>query len=124
MNTPKEIAEAAVRALDGKNAHDLRLLRTTDVTVLADYFVICTAASTTQIKTLADAAEAALEAMGETKLHREGYRSGSWVLLDFGCVVIHLFMEEARQFYNLERLWADAEEIDITHLVEPDGSVK
>ena len=117
MMTPKEIAEIAVKALDAKNAHDLKLLRTTDVTVLADYFVICTAASTTQIKTLADATEAALEAAGETKLHREGYRSGSWVLLDFGCVVIHLFMDEARQFYNLERLWADAEEVDISGLI-------
>lgn len=119
MMTPKEIAEIAVKALDAKNAHDLKLLRTTDVTVLADYFVICTASSSTQIKTLADAVEAALEAAGETKLHREGYRGGSWVLLDFGCVVIHLFMEEARQFYNLERLWADAEEIDISGLLEP-----
>lgn len=118
MLTPKEIAETAVRALDAKNAHDLKLLRTTDVTVLADYFVIATAASTTQIKTLADAAEAALEAVGETKKHREGYRGGSWVLLDFGCVVVHLFMEEARQFYNLERLWADAEEIDISALLD------
>ena len=119
MLTPKEIAEAAVRALDAKNARELKLLRTTDVTVLADYFVICTAASTTQIKTLADACEAALEAVGETKLHREGYRNGSWVLLDFGCVVIHLFMEEARQFYNLERLWSDAEEIDVSGLLGP-----
>ena len=119
MMTPREIAETAVKALDAKNAHDLKLLRTTDVTVLADYFVICTAGSTTQIKTLADAAEAALEAAGEEKLHREGYRSGSWVLLDFGCVVIHLFMEEARQFYNLERLWADAEEVDMSGLLGP-----
>ena len=117
MKTPREIAEAAVIALDGKNAHDIKLLRTSDVTVLADYFVICTATSTTQIKTLADATEAALEELGENKIHREGYRSGSWVLLDFGCVVIHLFMEEARQFYNLERLWADAEEIDISGIL-------
>ena len=121
MNTPREIAEAAVRALDGKKAQDIRLLKTTDVTVLADYFVICTAASTTQIKTLADAVEAALEALGEEKLHREGYRSGSWVLLDFGCVVVHLFMEEARAFYNLERLWADAEEIDLAGVLGEDS---
>ena len=121
MITAKEIAEAAVKALDSKNAHDIKLLRTTDVTVLADYFVICTATSTTQIKTLADATEAALEELGENKLHREGYRSGSWVLLDFGCVVVHLFMEEARQFYNLERLWADAEEIDLSALLGPDA---
>ena len=117
--TPKELAEAAVRALDGKNARDIRLLRTTDVTVLADYFVICTATSTTQIKTLADAAEEAMERCGEPKLHREGYRGGSWVLLDFGSVVVHLFMEEARRFYNLERLWADAEEIDLVPILTP-----
>ena len=121
MMTPKEIAEAAVKALDSKNAHDIKLLRTSDVTVLADYFVICTATSTTQIKTLADATEAALEELGENKIHREGYRSGSWVLLDFGCVVVHLFMEEARQFYNLERLWADADEIDLSALLGPDA---
>ena len=118
MMTPKEIAEQIVKTLDGKKAHDLKLLRTTDVTVLADYFVICTATSTTQIKTLADEVEAVMESKGETKLHREGYRSGGWVLIDFGCVVVHIFMEEARQFYNLERLWADAEEIDIAPLLE------
>ena len=117
MMTPKEIAEQIVRTLDGKMAHDLKLLRTTDVTVLADYFVICTATSTTQIKTLADEVEAVMEAKGETKLHREGYRSGGWVLIDFGCVVVHIFMEEARQFYNLERHWADAEEIDISTII-------
>lgn len=119
MMTPKEQAEIVVKTLDDKRGRNIKLLRTADVTVLADYFVICTATSTTQIKTLADAVEAALEARGETKLHREGYRSGSWVLLDFGCVVAHLFMEEARQFYNLERLWADAEEIDISALLSP-----
>ena len=121
MMTPKEIAEQIVKTLDGKMAHDLKLLRTTDVTVLADYFVICTATSTTQIKTLADEVEAVMEAKGEAKLHREGYRSGGWVLIDFGCVVVHIFMEEARQFYNLERLWADAEEIDLTELLRPEA---
>lgn len=120
MMTPKEIAELIVKTLDGKKARDIKLLRTTDVTVLADYFVICTANSTTQIKTLADETEHVLETNGEFKLHREGYRSGGWVLLDYGCVVVHLFMDETRKFYNLERLWADAEEIDISSLVEPD----
>lgn len=117
--TPKEIAELIIQTLDSKKAEDMKLLRTTDVTVLADYFVICTARSTTQIKTLADEVEAVLEAHGEQKLHREGYRSGGWVLLDYGCVVVHLFMEEARKFYNLERLWADAEEIDLSALLGP-----
>ena len=119
MMTPKEMAELAVKTLDSKKAHDIRLLRTTDVTVLADYFVICTATSTTQIKTLADEVEAALEAVGENPLHREGHRDGGWVLIDFGCVVVHLFMDEARKFYNLERLWADAEEVDTSALLGP-----
>ena len=119
MMTPKEMAETIVKTLDGKKAHDIRLLRTADVTVIADYFVICTATSTTQIKTLADETEHALEEMGEVKLHREGYRSGGWVLLDYGCVVVHLFMDETRKFYNLERLWADAEEVDISSLLAP-----
>ena len=117
--TPTQIAELIVTALDDKKAKNIKLLKTAKVTSLADYFVICSASSTTQIKTLADATEAALEELGENKLHREGYRSGSWVLLDFGCVVIHLFMDEARQFYNLERLWADAEEIDVSALLGP-----
>ena len=120
MMTPKEIAELIVKTLDGKKARDIKLLRTADVTVLADYFVICTANSTTHIKTLADETEHVLEMHGETKLHREGYRSGGWVLLDYGCVVVHLFMDETRKFYNLERLWADAEEVDISGLIEPD----
>ena len=63
---------------------------------------------------------AALEELGENKIHREGHRSGTWVLLDFGCVVVHLFMEEARQFYNLERLWADAEEIPLDGILTAD----
>ena len=117
MMTPKEMAELIVKTLDSKMARDMKLLRVTDVTVLADYFVICTANSTTQIKTLADEVEAVVEAQGENKLHREGYRGGGWVLIDFGCVVVHLFMEEAREFYKLERLWADAEEIDISGIV-------
>ena len=120
MMTPREIAELTVKTLDGKKARDIKLLHTTDVTVLADYFVICTAGSTTQIKTLADEVERAIEEAGEQVMHREGYRSGGWVLIDLGCVVVHLFMEEMRSFYNLERLWADAEEIDIAPLVQPE----
>ncbi len=119
MMTPKEMAELAVKALDDKKAHEIKLLHTTDVTVLADYFVICTATSATQIKALADEVEHALELAGETAHHREGYRSGGWVLIDFGCVVVHLFMDEMRKFYNLERLWADAEEVDISALISP-----
>ena len=115
--TPYEIAGYAVSALDNKKAQDIKLLRTTDVTVLADYFVICTASSTTQIKTLSDEVERVLKEKGEDPLRREGYRSGGWVLIDFGCVIVHLFLQEARDFYTLERLWGDAESVDISKMI-------
>ena len=112
--TPYELAQVAVKALDARRAKEIRMLKTTDVTTLADYFVICTAGSSTHVKTLTDAVEAAADDVGEPVLRREGHRSGSWVLLDYGCVIVHVFQDEARKFYDLERLWSDAEVIDIT----------
>jgi len=113
MLTPKETANMIVNALDDKKAQDITLLKTTEITILADYFVICTAGSTTQLKALSDEVEKALKDSGETLLRREGHRVSDWVLIDFGSVVVHLFLQEAREFYSLERLWADAEEIDL-----------
>ena len=112
------MAEIVVRALDDKKAENIKLLKTREVTVLADYFVICTANSTTQIKTLSDAVEKAVEERGEHALRREGFRNGGWVLVDFGCVVVHIFMDEVRKFYALEHLWSDAEDVDIGAIVE------
>lgn len=119
MLTPAQVAEQVVLALDEKKAREIKLLKTAKVTTLADYFVICTANSTTQIKTLSDAVEKALTDAGEPALRREGYRAGGWVLIDFGCVVVHLFMDEIRKFYDLERLWSDAEEVDLSSLLSP-----
>ena len=124
MLTPMEIAETVVKSLDSKKALDIVLLKTTDVTILADYFVICTANSTTQVKTLSDEVEKALKDKGETLRRREGHRSGGWILLDFACVIVHLFLQEAREFYTLERLWGDAENIDLNDLLNNKGSVK
>ena len=114
MLTPKEIADITIRALDNKKAQEIKLLRTYDVTILADYFIICTASSTTHMKTLSDEVEKALKKVGEAPLRIEGHRNGGWVLLDFACVIVHLFLKDAREFYTLERLWSDAEDIDIT----------
>lgn len=112
-----------VKALDSKRGNDIKVLKTEDITVLADYFVICTANSTTQIKTLSDEVQHALELKGELPHHTEGFRSGGWVLLDYSCVIVHIFLEETRDFYSLERLWSDAAEIDITPMLvkEPDN---
>ena len=112
MLTSLEMAELAVKALDSKKAKDIKVLETRDVTVLADYFIVCTAGSTTQIKTLTDEVHKVLEANGEPPLRTEGYRRGGWVLIDFGCVVVHIFLKDIREFYALERLWRDAREVD------------
>lgn len=111
--TTKEIALCAAKALDEKKGMGIRLLEVTDVTTLAEYFLICTGTSNTHINTLCDAVEAAVEQTGEPLLHREGHRSGTWVLLDFGALVVHVFTEETRQFYDLERLWNDATPIPL-----------
>ena len=117
MLTPKEIAYEATRALDSKKGLDIQVLRVDRVTSLADYFIICTGTSNTHVRTLCDCAEYTLEQLGETMLGREGHRGNSWELLDFGAVVIHVFTPEARDFYSLERLWADAEKIALKDIV-------
>lgn len=111
--TEKEIALTAAKALDAKKGIDIHLLDTRDLTVLADYFLICTGSSSTHVKTLCDAVEEAMDQIGEPAIHREGHRSGTWVLLDFGCIVVHVFTDDTRKFYDLERLWSDAIPVSI-----------
>lgn len=118
MVSSYEVASRAVKALDDKKAQDITVLKTEGVSVLADYFVICTASSGTHAKTLVEECDKQLSEAGEPPLRREGYRSGNWVLLDFGCVVVHVFLADTRAFYGLERLWADAQSIDYKSMIE------
>ena len=116
--TPKEMAIVAAKALDSKKGSEIKVMEVTDLTSLADYFVICTGSSNTQINALCDPVEEKLaEEAGEKPLHREGHRGGVWVLLDYGCVVIHVFDTEAREFYGLERLWSDGKPVDLTGIL-------
>ena len=117
MLTAKEVAYQVTKALDAKKGMDIKLLKIDRVSTLADYFLICTGTSNTHVKTLCDYAEYTLEQLGEPMLGREGHRGNSWELLDFGSIVVHVFTEEARGFYDLERLWADAEAIDLSGIV-------
>ena len=112
MLTPEQIAGIAAKALDDKKAKDIKVLKTAEQTVLADYFVICNGTSSTHIKALVDEVDRQLSEAGEAPMRREGLRSDIWVLMDFGCVIVHVFTDEARKFYNLERLWSDSREID------------
>lgn len=116
--TPKELALLAAKALDSKKGLDIKVLETGHLTTLADYFVICTATSSTQVKALADFCEKQLKDAGEPPHHIEGHRGGTWILLDFSSVVVHIFMDEAREFYDLERLWGDAKDIDLTGVLQ------
>ena len=120
MRSAKEVALAVTRALDEKKGIDIKLLKIDKVSSLADYFVICTGTVNTHVKTLCDYAEFTMEQLGEPMLGREGHRGNSWELLDFGSVVVHVFTEEARKFYDLERLRADAELVDLSEIVLPE----
>ena len=120
MLSPKEIAFAVTKALDEKKGMNIKLLKIDKVSSLADYFLICTGTSNTHVRTLCDFAEYTLEELGEPMLGREGHRGNSWELLDYGTIVVHVFTEEAREFYSLERLWADAETIDISDIIIPE----
>ena len=116
MLTSREIAAIAAKALDDKKAKDVKVLKTEAQTVLADYFVICNGTSSTHIKALVDEVDKKLSEAGEPPVRREGLRSDIWVLMDFGSVIVHVFTDEARKFYNLERLWSDSEVVDLSSL--------
>ena len=115
--TPRELAEFIVKTLDSKKARKIKLLRIEDKTVLADYFVICEGTSNTQIRALAGEVEEKLAEIGMPLLHVEGYNEASWTVLDSNSVMTHIFSRDAREFYKLEKLWSEAEDIDISSLL-------
>ena len=115
--TPKEMALLLVRALESKKGQDILLLETDGLTTLSDYFVLCTGTSAPQLKALADAAERSMKENDILPHHVEGHRGGTWILQDYGDVVLHLFSPEAREFYDLDRLWQDAKKVDISDVL-------
>ena len=113
----KQLMEEVVRILDSKKADDIRAIRIGDLTILADYFVIAAGNSNTQVKMLADEVEYQLGQQGVKPHNVEGYKSENWIILDYTDVIVHVFHEETRDFYGLERLWADGEKVDISGLL-------
>lgn len=110
---PQAVARIAVEAAEEKKAYDITVLDIGSVSIIADYFVILNGRSSTHTKSIAEEIEDKLEQAGITPYRKEGYREGRWILLDYGDVVVHVFQEEERQFYNLERLWGDARVVGV-----------
>ncbi len=109
----------ALNALNEKKAMDLAAIRVGDLTIVAEYFILATATSNTHVKTLADEVEVKLSEMGVEPHHIEGRATG-WILLDYGDIVVHVFSREAREFYNLDKMWGDGEVIDLSTYLKSD----
>lgn len=111
MNTIKQSFEAvkiAYNALEDKKAIDIKVLDISEVTVISDYFVIASGNNPSQLNAMADEVEEKLYKAGYKLSHAEGFNTKTWILLDFGDIIVHLFNKEDRDFYNIERIWADA----------------
>lgn len=101
------------KILDNKKGEDIAVLKVAGITSITDYYVIVTAKNTVHAKTLCDEREEQLKKQGVSPRNIEGYQSAMWILMDYENVIVHVFYEETRKFYDLERLWSDAQRIDI-----------
>ena len=114
----KELMENIGKVLDSKKAKDIRAIRIGDLTILGEYFVIATGTSSTQVKMLADEVDYQLGEKGVQPHRVEGYHSENWIILDYTDVIVHIFHEDTREFYDLERLWADGEKVDLSGILK------
>ena len=120
--TAQEQVKHIIEALQERKGQEIEVLRVEQLTTLTEYFVFCSATSTTQVKALADSVEFHMKNdHGIMAHHTEGFESAQWVLLDFGAVVVHVFLPESRKFYNLENLWKDGTPIPLSELGLSEG---
>lgn len=115
-NQSKEMAKIAYNALSDKKGEDIKIIDISGISVLADYFIIAHGNSDSQVGAMVDNVEEELHKAGYPLTQREGRASGSWVLLDFNDIIVHVFDKENRLFYDLERIWKDGKDIDISEL--------
>lgn len=108
MKTNKNVVQAA-KQLFMKKAEDVRVIRVSDLTIVADYFILASGRSDVHVKSLCDEVEQFMANQGYERLRIEGYRKGRWIVLDYGDILIHIFHKREREFYDLERLWIDGD---------------
>ncbi len=114
--TSREMAKLAIEGLEDKKADDIKIIDISNVSVMADYFIIASGSNHNQVKALADNVE---EKLHEAKIRPrqiEGYQTANWILMDFNDIIIHIFNEEDRLFYNLEKIWLDGKVINVSEL--------
>lgn len=116
MNTSKEMTKLALEALEDKKAEDIRIIDISEVSVLADYFIIASGSNPSQLQAMTDNVEEKLGRAGHPVKQVEGYDSANWILMDFGDIIVHVFDKENRLLYNLERIWRDGKTIEKTDL--------
>ena len=114
MGKEMEMARLAVKALDEKKGQDIQVIDIRDVSVIADYFVIASGSNANQVEAMVDSVEETLGKAGFEPRQIEGSRSSSWVLMDYEDVIVHIFDEENRLFYDLERIWRDGKTLDLS----------
>ena len=120
--TTQEKLEKIVKILDSKKAENIQVIGITNLTIIADYFIIATGTITTQVKSLADEVDFQLGQLGIEPRGIEGVRAANWIVLDYGDIVVHVFYRDTRAEYQLERLWADGEQVDISGLLIDGGA--
>lgn len=114
-----ELMKKAVKALDDKKGQDIKVIDIRGISQITDYFVICSGTSSTHVKALGDEVEYQLGGHeADIGFHKEGYGSGTWVLMDYKDIIVHIMFGETRDFYNLEHLWSDGKEVDISEILE------
>lgn len=116
MEQSKKMAKLAYEALDEKKGEDIKIIDISEISVLADYFIIANGSNDSQVRALVENVEYTLSKAGFEPKQREGYGLGNWVLLDFGNVIVHVFDKENRLFYDLERIWRDGKYVSIENL--------
>lgn len=116
--TALELAQESAKILHNKKAMEIKVIGIEDISVLTDYFVIANGTSNTHVKALADEVEYQLKQKGIVPRHIEGHNNNGWILMDYGNVIVHVFQQETREFYDLDRLWKDGVQVDLTGVLD------